>query len=391
MNTPPPPGGVCVERIVAGAETITGCFGGTDPALRSRLDSFVDKLNRRGLPTEQDREAAESQLRAVLITRLSLARDRRRIRAVADETIERPIFVIGFSRTGTSLLHSLLAQDEGSQAPRWWQTHSPSPPPGEIAVTAHRRAATARELDRFLAKTPGLLTLHPYWDEGADSLIEDEEIATLDFQNAYPSLLFDIPGQEVMGSSFEPRGAHEFQKQFFQHQQWNLPPKRWVAKGIYHQFALSSLFETFPDALCLWPHRDPASVQASTLAIATVVYGGISRWNIDRHSMAEAFVTGARDTLERLIADPIVDDPRIMHVHFDTVAKDPIGVVRRAYAQWDLPFAAPFEAAMRRWLDDAANRSDRYGRYDYALEPFGFDANGIRAMFANYARRFGLT
>ncbi|HEY2400930.1 MAG TPA: hypothetical protein VGI23_11285 [Steroidobacteraceae bacterium] len=83
-----PPAGGCVKQIVAGAETITGCLGGTDPALRARLDSLVAKLNRRGLPTEQDRDAAENQLRAVLITRLNLARDRRRIRAIADESID---------------------------------------------------------------------------------------------------------------------------------------------------------------------------------------------------------------------------------------------------------------------------------------------------------------
>jgi hypothetical protein len=144
------------------------------------------------------RVAAENQLRALLATRLWLERDRR-IPAIAAEVIEQPVFVIGFSRTGTSLLHSLLAQDEGSRAPRWWQTHSPSPPPGEIPVTPQRLADTTRELERFLHKTPGLLTLHPYWDEGAQSLIEDEEIATLDFQNVYPlSDRFPVPATKLV-------------------------------------------------------------------------------------------------------------------------------------------------------------------------------------------------
>src|SRR5260370_31428768 len=185
-----------------------------EPELRARVQSIVERVNPRGVHPQQACAAAEKQLQALLVTRLRLQRDRNRIQAIAAEVIERPIFVIGFSRTGTSLLHSLLAQDEGSHAPRWWQTHSPSPPPGEAPVTPQRLAGTARELERFLEKTPGLLTLHPYWDEGAQALIEDEEIATLDFQNMYPSLLFDIPGQEVMGSSFDPRGAHEFEKHF---------------------------------------------------------------------------------------------------------------------------------------------------------------------------------
>jgi hypothetical protein len=383
-------GGVSCERIVMGAQIITGCAGAVSPGLRCRMERVVERLNQLGVRSQQACAAAENQLRALLVTRLRLERDRHRIPAIAAEPIERPVFVIGFSRTGTSLLHSLLAQDEGSRAPRWWQTHSPSPPPGEVPVTAQRLADTARELERFLHKTPGLLTLHPYWDEAAQSLIEDEEIATLDFQNMYPSLLFDIPGQEVMGSSFDPRGTHEFQKQFLQHQQWNLPRKRWVAKGIYHQFALRSLFQTFPDALCLWPHRDPAVVQASTLTIATVVYGGINGWDIDPRRMAQAFVHGARDALESVAADPIVDDPRIVHVHFDDIAADPVAIVRKAYSQWGLPYSAPFEDAMRSWLHDPANRSDRYGRYDYSLEAFGFDVEQVRRMFPKYRKRFGL-
>ena len=390
MNAADPMGSVSCERIMQGARIITGCTSAADAGLHSRVARIVERLNQLGVRSQQACAAAENQLRALLVTRLLLERDRRRIEAIAAEVIERPIFVIGFSRTGTSLLHSLLAQDEDSRAPRWWQTHSPSPPPGELPVTPQRLAETARELERFLQKTPGLLTLHPYWDEGAQSLIEDEEIATLDFQNMYPSLLFDIPGQEVMGGSFEPRGAHEFQKQFLQHQQWNTARKRWVAKGIYHQFALRSLFETFPDALCLWPHRDPAVVQASTLAIATVVYGGINDWDIDPRRMAQAFVHGARDALENLATDPIVDDPRIVHVKFDAIAADPVAIVRNAYSQWGLPYSISFENSMKRWLQDPANRSDRYGRYDYSLETFGFDAEQVRGMFPNYRKRFGL-
>jgi hypothetical protein len=107
-------------------------------------------------------------------------------------------------------------------------------------------------------------------------------------------------------------------------------------------------------------------VQASTLTIATVVYGGINGWDIDPRRMAQAFVHGARDALESVAADAIVDDPRIVHVHFDDIAADPVGIVRKAYSQWELPYSASFEDAMRSWLQDPANRSDRYGRYDYS-------------------------
>jgi hypothetical protein len=64
--------------------------------------------------------------------------------------------------------------------------------------------------------------------------------------------------------------------------------------------------------------------------------------------------------------------------------------VRAAYSKWNLEYSPRFETAMRRWLQDPANRSNRYGRYDYSLEPFGFNTAQVREMFANYRRRFGL-
>ena len=64
-----------------------------------------------------------------------------------------------------------------ANAPRAWHSLVPSPPPGAGPVPAGRIAQAQRAVDRFLDFVPGLLPLHPYWDKGADSLIEDEELA----------------------------------------------------------------------------------------------------------------------------------------------------------------------------------------------------------------------
>ena len=108
--------GVSCERIVMGAQRITGCVGAVSPELRRRMERVVERLNQLGVRPQQACAAAENQLRALLVTRLRLERDRHRLPAIAAEPIERPIFVIGRngdsqnprSATGTSMLPDTL-------------------------------------------------------------------------------------------------------------------------------------------------------------------------------------------------------------------------------------------------------------------------------------------
>lgn len=382
--------GIDVTALLETAQLVSGNFAPIDSALVDRVTRFVDWLNAQPPLRPDQKPGVELQLRKLLSTRLRLSADRARIPAIAGEKIERPIFVIGFARTGTTLIHSLLAEDPRARAPLWWHTHSPSPPPGEVAVTLERIEQTGKELDEMLALVPGLLTLHPYWDKRGYCPIECEEIFTLDFQNAYPSLLYKLPALAMFLDANNIADAYRFHREFLQHLQWNQSPRHWVVKGIYHQFALDALFEAYPDALCIWPHRDPVQVHPSTLAITAVLYGGITNWQMDFKALGPTFVESIAASVAQAMENPLVDDPRIVHVDFRELTKDPVNIIRRAYDHWDLDYTPEFEGKMQAWLADPSNASNRYGRYDYVMEPFGLSREMIEQAFEGYSRRFRL-
>ena len=381
---------VDAAALIHTSQIVAGNFDPLEPKLAGRVERFVAWLNDQPPLRPDQKAAAELQLRKLLSTRLRLAADRKRLPGIAAERVERPIFVIGFARTGTTLTHSLLAEDPGARAPLWWHSHSPSPPPGEVPVMPERIELTGKELDEMLLLAPGLLTLHPYWDKRGFCPIECEEIFTLDFQNAYPSLLYRLPALAMLLDANNIADAYRFHREFLQHLQWNQPTKHWVVKGIYHQFALDALFEQYPDALCIWPHRDPVQVHPSTMAITAVLYGGITNWQMDFKALGPAFVDSIAASVSEAMDNPLVDDPRIFHVDFHDLTRDPVDVIRRAYGHWQLDYTPEFEARMRAWLADPSNASNRYGRYDYALEPFGLTREMIETAFEGYSRRFKL-
>lgn len=379
-----------LAKLLRTAQMTSGNFAPIDPALEARVACLLDWLNGQGpLPAFRKVEA-ELQLRKLLAARLRMSADRRRLPGIAEEQIKRPIFVIGFGRTGTTLIHSLLAEDVGARAPLWWHTHEPSPPPGEIPVVTERIESAGREVDELLRIAPGLLPLHPYWDKRGLCPIEDEEVLALDFHTAYPSLLYKVPTLALNIEAADPALAYAFHRQFLQHLQWNTGQGHWVTKGIYHQFVLDDLFAAYPDALCIWPHREPAQIWPSILAITAVLYGGITGWAMDMATLGPVFVESIAQSLMAVVANPLVDDPRIVHVQFEDVVKDPVQTIKQAYRHWEMPFSATFEAKMRAWLAAPANRADRYGRYHYALEPFGLTADMLEAPFEPYRERFGL-
>ncbi|MGO8856804.1 MAG: sulfotransferase [Steroidobacteraceae bacterium] len=378
------------QEILQSAGYVTGHFNLLDDAFAKRVGKLTDWLNTHGNLTASEVSAARKQLLQIVITRVGLAAERERIPAISAERIERPVFVIGYARTGTTLLHSLLAEDDGNQVPLWWHTHQPSPPPGELPVAQFRLDLARRELERLLDMAPGLLTMHPYWDKGNDALIEDEEIHTLDFQNTYPTLLYQISSFPIMGGSPDPSAAYRFQRQFLQHLQWNLPKRRWAVKGCYHQFYLKQLFDAFPDALCIWPHREPIAVHTSTLAITAVLYGAITNGKMDWKQFGTGYLKSMREAINAVLADPLLDDPRIVHLRFKDLSNDPVATIKDIYGRAGFPYTVTFEQRMRAWLANPANRSDRYGRYPYSLEPFGLSPAEVGGAFAEYSRRFGL-
>lgn len=390
-------GGHLRENLDAGeiltlAERESGAYGLADAGLVARLTRLVDWINERGPYSPDQIWAMRDQFRAVLTNRLRIALDRQRYPAIAEEKIERPIFIIGFARSGTTMLHSLLAEDPAVLSPQSWHMHSPSPPPGMGPIANERIAHSRRRVEAWMDFCPSHKLTHPYVDKGAYGLIEDEELFSLDLHGAYPFHFYRVPTLEpglVVPTENEVE-VFRFHKQMLQHLQWNTGKTRWACKGPSAQMHLDALFEVYPDALCVWAHRPLGEIYASNVAIRAITYDAIRGYPGDWSSQARSHVEGMKAAFDRLIASDMIDDPRILHLSFREVARDPLAAVHKVYERYGEPVTPEFAARVKAWLADPENAADRFGRYPYSYEAFGLDRAWVEDLFGDYTQRFEL-
>lgn len=120
-----------VEDLHASATKACGLddFGTDDDNYREALGVLLDSYARDADLTEVGSKMSRFFLRNALVARLLSEAAWKQHPEHADVTIERPIFVTGLPRTGTTALHRLLTADPAHQGLELWLAEFPQPRP----------------------------------------------------------------------------------------------------------------------------------------------------------------------------------------------------------------------------------------------------------------------
>ncbi len=80
---------------------------------------------------------------------------------ITEQPVERPVFIVGPARSGTTLLHRLLAVDPTNRTLRQWEMDHPVPPPRAESFRADPRVKQVeRENARLSRLVPGVKRIH---------------------------------------------------------------------------------------------------------------------------------------------------------------------------------------------------------------------------------------
>ena len=368
---------------------------------RTRLDDFGDPRFRDALPrllhaledearlTLIGRVVARDEIVRLLAGRLQVTDVLRRNPQIGDAPVERPLFILGLPRTGTSILHELFAQDPANRVPMTWEVMHPYPPPEAATYETDPRIATVEKhlagIDRLI---PGFSSMHPM---GARLPQECVAITQHEFASMVWPTTHRVPRYASWLDGTDHGPVYAAHRRWLQYLQWKAPAERWMLKSPGHLWTLDALLREYPDARIVQTHRDPLRVLASLVSLVCTLRS-IATDDIDPHEVGAEWSVRLADGMNRAMAvrdRGLLPPAQVFDMQFREFLRDEIAMVRRIYTHFGMTLSAEAEARMRRFL--AENRADKHGRHTYSLGFGGLDEATERARFGAYQARYEIS
>ena len=305
---------------------------------------------------------------------------------VRDIPIERPVFVVGPPRTGTTLLQNLLAEQANWRALRWWELSRPVPQLADEALDRRWRVGQATiDISASYVLTPEMGQIHAI---GAQTR---EECWPL-FANSFQVLNLDLAhGLTQYGDwllDADMVWTYEEYRLWLQVLLHQRPSRRLVLKCPEHLWFLDALLKVFPDACVVWTHRDPFAVIPSYCSMTSLMRRN-NFGEFDTLELGEQITHRFTQGIERALAvRGKVGPDRFYDVRFGDLLTDPVKTVVDIKQYFGLEHDDEAEAAMRSWLERP--REDDRGSHVYKAERFGISTELIDERFGDYIQRFGV-
>lgn len=375
-----------VDDLIAAAQQQTGLSNLGDESVLEALNRLVDALNSEAKLNDRGEQSVQGNLVATLSNRLRIEDYLASHAELLERPVEKPLFVFGLPRTGTTLVINLLSVDPVRRCFLRWEAFDSVPPPKPSELHAGPRyEACQAQTELSLKYAPHIAAIHY---EEADSPTECQFSMTPSFVAQYYDSMYDIPGYHqwfLHEADYLP--AFRFHKRFLQLLQ-SETGGRWTLKNPWHPLYLDQLTTVYPDAQLVMTHRDPVEVVGSACSLVKAIrpmFSDAVDVEAIGHNLLETFDVMIARTLaykEKHGWDSIYD------MQYADVMRDPIGEIRKIYQHFDEPFTAEAEAAMNHYMQ--ANPKGKHGSHAYSLEDYGLTREQVRERYRDYCERFAI-
>lgn len=354
-------------------------------------ESFVEGLQvlARSLDEEANlhyfgRLVARDRLVGFLSVRLKVQALIQQHPEIRQQAIVAPLVIAGLQRTGTTMLHRLLAADPDTRAMLSWEAIDPTPvqlKPGQIDPRL-KKARLAEKALKYMA--PDFFAIHP-----VEATAPEEDILLLEysFMSDVPESMFTVPSYGAWLKQQDMTPAYEYLQLLLQLLHWQRAGKRWVLKTPAHLGQLDSLLRVFPDAKIIQTHRDPAKTTASFSSMVTHGSGVFSD-RVDAHERALLWLDKNAEMLRRARSVREQQPQAFIDVSYYDLLQDPMVEVDRIYDFAGIELTAAARQAME--AARQVNRKDRHGKHQYRLADFGLTPEQVDEKYENYRQAYNI-
>ncbi|MBI5933602.1 MAG: sulfotransferase [Chloroflexi bacterium] len=312
------------------------------------------------------------------------------------QPIEKPLFLLGNFRSGSTFLHRLLSRDATTfTSLTIWDIYlAPSVTQKKLTQFVFRLDARLgghlnRALRAFDKRTLGKFRIHPISFFQPE---EDENILFHNWSSYFVSYLFpfmdEMPRYHYFDESIpaeERRQIMAFYKSMLQRHLYATGKKYFVAKNPAFSPKIETLAEFFPDARIIYLVRNPLDMLPSTVSwinYARRVFTEPEEKYLYIDEILGITQHWYRHPLRYLDAHP---SPRHLILKYDDLIQRPEQVIRGFYEQFGYPDKPGLDGIINQAVQETLSfRSDHF----YSYEEMGFTRQQIVEMYRDIFERF---
>jgi hypothetical protein len=366
-------------NILAYARHQMGAELAISDSLAARLELICRTLQKRSALNNLGRKILIRQLANNVINNCAIRQAVTENPAIAAEPIVAPIFITGLPRTGTSLLHKLMALDEDH---RTLQLHEALNPAGFRERPGYREEYAQMWSAFMNCIMPDIRQMIEVGTESPTECCFLKRNSLLCHSLSYQAGLDDLKGnwlsREKLAACYD---FYKLQLQLIQHQSH---ASRWLLKCPSHFPALEHIYSRFPDAVVICNSRDLSEVISSFTSLISTIRSNLSM-NPSKDAVPLELMQGIRLQIEMHHQFRNTGNRRsITDIQYKELAQDPVGCVSGIYHRNGLHYSMKFEKKMNDWL--RKNPRQKNGKHVHDPSMFGLSKKIIHEFFESAAK-----
>ena len=379
------------DYLIAAATRASGLADFGDESWREPFHVLARALDQESDLNLFGRILSSTELLAMLQARLRIEEQYKKHPEIAHEVIDRPTFILGQPRSGTSALQNLLAADPETRVFHTWEAWFPAPLDEADPEDEAKRFRKADRLSTMWNRVvPELEALH---EINAGIPTECNVIHSLTFRSKTMVHLGQIPSYVAYMQAAAMKPAFEYHQRVLKLLQWNKPKCRWVLKSPDYIMLIPELLAQYPDTQLVYTHRDPVKAFGSGVSLI-----GTLQWmrsdhpykydNPNNHATSLKFIAALLNRIVDGLESGAIPRRQFFDVRYLDFIRDPMRAARQIYDYFGREMRPE---ALRAMQDHLSRTAENRTGHKHAYETVSPDEVAeARQIFARYETYFNV-